>query len=746
MSNKFTKYFKVPKILKKFFRVLPKEIWVFSILTILGALVFAQWVDLTPKVDSNFFFSSENPLFQSENKISEIFQRNDAQVIISAGGDIHADAYQQDIESLSDELLLIEGIAGVKSITHGPGSTAKAINSPLWNRLLVAYNKKSTSLIIFLKSADASEVIADIEEVLEIHTSEYLKLHISGMPYIVEQIQRNLVHDLRVFGLLTILIFSLLVGLIFRSKSILVGTIVACFNACMWTLMLTTLFRIPIGILTANLITIVFVLTLSHVIFLTFNWKHLYRQHEKEASVQEAIKATFPGSFWGMITTLLGFISLMAVPAKPLKELGAAGTIGTIVAIIAAYTLYPCFLKLVQHFYKEPSGIEKKEYAIFSFLFLRQKYIYALAIGIGLVLLPGLWKVDHDPSLLTYFKGNSEIRKGLDYIDHNGGSSPLISVVALDGNQKLNNKQAYQKMWKLQAAFENHPNVGTVISLPVLLAEAKRAPLAFFVSWNWLIDILEKPDNDSIAKSFISQDRTYGLFLLRMREYNRSLPRTEIAKEIEEIIEDQGFNSKIMGGIFILQGHLANLVASSLIFGLLKLVGIFFIIGYIVSRSFKIAFAMTTSIFIIILGVIGAIGLYKIPLDIISAPAANIAIAIGIDSMLHMVNRYRRIKSFFNNEKERWYNVQQHLWQPVLTSSFVIVLGFGIFLFSQFPPTQRFGGEIVIGTMIAAICALFVMPFIVKERYLKLISKFKQTPSPSKAPKRKKTETNTLKK
>ena len=39
-----------------------------------------------------------------------------------------------------------------------------------------------------------------------------------------------------------------------------------------------------------------------------------------------------------------------------------------------------------------------------------------------------------------------------------------------------------------------------------------------------------------------------------------------------------------------------------------------------------------------------------------------------------------------------------------------MALGFGIFSFSEFPSTQRFGMAVVFGALIASMTALFVMP------------------------------------
>src|SRR5207248_5290814 len=101
--------------------------------------------------------------------------------------------------------------------------------------------------------------------------------------------------------------------------------------------------------------------------------------------------------------------------------------------------------------------------------------------------------VNTDPSLLDYFKPDQELRDGLEYVDRGGGSNPLKLVVSAADGSKLNTDAAYQRMWTLQGALERYKDVGTVVSLPTLLAEGDRAPFSFFLSYETLMRMMEEP-------------------------------------------------------------------------------------------------------------------------------------------------------------------------------------------------------------------------------------------------------------
>src|SRR5438046_9418986 len=124
-----------------------------------------------------------------------------------------------------------------------------------------------------------------------------------------------------------------------RSCRVFLGMLVTFTDSVLLTLLLQSVFGKKIGILTVNLGTIVFVVALSHLVYMTFNWQTLAdRMHrlgkESPDLGADARRMTFTASFWSMICASLGFASLLIVQAKPLRELGFVGVIGSVVAFI----------------------------------------------------------------------------------------------------------------------------------------------------------------------------------------------------------------------------------------------------------------------------------------------------------------------------------------------------------------------------------------------------------------------------
>src|SRR5436190_8036570 len=413
--------------------------WVMLAITILLFVLVALFVDLKPVVDENFFFSTSDPGVQQSKKVEQRFPAQPQLILAVSSQDITSSRYLSRLQALTEKIRAIDEVTGVKSLTAGPKTPADALASPFWRRLLVAKDQESSNVIIFLESTDPEKPINKIENIAHGESEKDFQIHIAGPPYVVELIRRSLAHDFWYFSVTAVILFGLTMAVMFRSARIFFGMLATCTSAVLLTLLLESICGKKIGILTVNLGTIVFVIALSHLVYMTLNWQTLAdRRHrlgkESPNLAADARRMTFPASFWSMVCASLGFGSLLIVQAKPLRELGFGGVLGSVLAFVCAYIMYPPFLhwavprqsKLIKQ--EPPRAFWSRRYALVS-------------LGIILfsaVLAFGLTKVNTDPSLLDYFKPHSELRDGTEYVDESGGSNPLSLVISAADGSPLN--------------------------------------------------------------------------------------------------------------------------------------------------------------------------------------------------------------------------------------------------------------------------------------------------------------------
>ncbi|PYI44754.1 MAG: hypothetical protein DMF11_13975 [Verrucomicrobia bacterium] len=687
--------------------------WLMLIVTGVLFVLVAIFVDLKPVVDENFFFSTSDPGIRQTKKIERRFPSQPEVILAVSSRDISSQRYLGRIQKLTQRAHTIGGVNAVKSLTEGPKSFDDALKSPFWSRLLIASDRKSSNVIVFMKGKHTEQPIQRLEQIVHELDAADFRIHIAGPPYVVEMLRRSLAHDFRYFSLTAVVLFGLTMAALFRSVRLFVGMLCTCASAVLLTLLVQSMLGQKIGILTVNLGTIVFVIALSHLVYMTFNWQTLadcaHRIGKKSPDLAtDARRMTFPPSFWSMVCASLGFASLLIVQAKPLRQLGFGGVLGTVVAFACAYLMYPAFLRWAV---PRKSKIVEAEptHAFWSHRF------GLLSLGVillGAVLGLGLVNVNTDPSLFEYFKPNQPLRDGIEFVDRTGGSNPLTLVVSSSNGSLLNTDAAYEKMWRLHGALEHEKDVGTVISLPTLLAEGDRVPFSFLISYEKMMEIMSQPKYARISKSFVTDDRKEAVFMLRMIEARRTKYRVDVVNDLRAVCRKYGFKADLVGGIYYLQGRLAKLVAESLMTGLFWLNLLFIVIAWVVARSVRGAVAMIASLTLVPLSMLGGIGWFHVPVDIISAPATNVCIGIAIDSMIHLVFGVRRAQRDGKKGWDTWVSAREEQWRGIVYSDVIIAAGFAIFVLSDFPPTQRFGLVVLAGCVIDILANLFVLPLL----------------------------------
>jgi predicted RND superfamily exporter protein len=672
--------------------------WIAAVLAVLGVVVVALFVDVSPRVEGDFFFADDDPQMQASREVAERFPAS-AQVILRVE-DLAADsaAYRARVEALAEELLTVEGVTGGYSIANADPS-----RSPLFGRILLTPSERATNVILSADETDPEILVPRIEAVVERHESPELDVIVSGVPVIVELIRRSLYRDLVVFSLAAVLVFGLIIGFVYRDVAIVVGTLATCFTAVSVTLIVVRAIGVPIGLLTANLVTIVFVIALSHVVFLTTNWKRrAAAEPDRGKALSLGIHDTMEGSFWSMMATLLGFLSLLVASAKPLRDLGIAGSVGTITGFAVTYMLFPAFIARwakVRPFVETSLTLRAAS---------RRRGVVIGIAAVAVVAAAGILRVNTDPGLLTYFGEGTELREGLEQMDADGGSSTLDIVVRDPAGARLDLPAGFAKLEELHVALEEDPAVGVALSPTVLVGHARTLPLAALLPTPMLFDIASSPQQGGVGLGYITAERDEAHYFLRMHESGREESRQAVLDRLSGYAEEAGLEPVAVAGLYDLQAQLGRLIASSLVEGIGGLLVLFLGVAFIVSRSAGTAFKMWATLVGIPAVVVGTFGYLGIAVDIITSPAANVALGLGSDAMIHLVVRVRRLTRAADSDP--WTHGVAQIGRAVIGATGIVAAGFGIFVLSTFPPTQRFGLAVILGTVAAAALALVVLP------------------------------------
>src|SRR5437899_1434916 len=221
------------------------------IASVLFALV-AMLVDLKPVVDENFFFSTNDPGILQTKKIERRFPSQPEVILAVSSRNISSPRYLSRIQKLTQRVHTIGGVNAVKSLAEGPKSFDDALKSPFWSRLLIAHDRKSSNVIIFMKGRHTEKPIQRLEQIVHELDARDFHIHIAGPPYVVEMLRRSLAHDFRYFSLTAIVLFGLTMAALFRSIRLFVGMLCTCSSAVLLTLLIQSMLGDKIGVLTVD--------------------------------------------------------------------------------------------------------------------------------------------------------------------------------------------------------------------------------------------------------------------------------------------------------------------------------------------------------------------------------------------------------------------------------------------------------------------------------------------------------------
>ena len=529
-------------------------------IAVLAALLM---VDFAPQVDANVFFAADDSAARATAALGERFSARDPLII-------RVDALTADRDSMGDFVGVLgdalEGIDGVER-AYSTSSDGIDVDSPIWGPVLAPEDSEALYVVATLgPDIDPAVLTESVDSVLARFERPGIRLLASGVPLILERIRHELSRDLLVFFVVaTLLVFAIGVCL-YRNVGLVLGTLLACWGACACTLVLLQWTGVGVGLLTVNAVPIVFVLTLSHTVFLTARWKRAVATDTAEAgppiggdhrgvlvadAVKNAWKSTVGPSSVCALTTILGFgILAWVLPAKPLRDFGLAGLVGTIMALLSAFLLFPPWLPNSRFRLGEKggwtraAGIRIMRSIAVRFAGCRDRIPGGLRLGALLCIVAALFyelsSVHTDPPLPGYFDPGGDIRPGLEAMDREGGISTLLiavqsndspeavadSIGRVDGRTLLD----MRTLRELHRLLEEDPSTGMVLSPSLLRDEAVRLIRRGFgsyddrfVSDSLAVRLLALPLVEAAGlPRWVTKGGTEVLYTIRMIEGGRS--------------------------------------------------------------------------------------------------------------------------------------------------------------------------------------------------------------------------------
>jgi predicted RND superfamily exporter protein len=110
--------------------------------------------------------------------------------------------------------------------------------------------------------------------------------------------------------------------------------------------------------------------------------------------------------------------------------------------------------------------------------------------------------------------------------------------------------------------------------------------------------------------------------------------------------------------------------------------------------------------------VLGLMGIFSIPLDLMTITIAAISVGIAVDNSIHYVSRFRDEINNNQDDASAIKAATNNIGRAMFYTTLVITAGFLIMVFSNFVPTMYFGILTATAMVTALIANLLMLPML----------------------------------
>ncbi|WP_336614122.1 MULTISPECIES: efflux RND transporter permease subunit [unclassified Campylobacter] len=724
-----------------------------TLLICLGLSYYSTKIEVEAK--STSFFLEDDKDLQLFNESIKTFGSQDFLVLAyKSQGDVFSIESIEKLQNIEKKLLKIDGVKSVLSILNAPLflSDGKSINEGA--NLLKAKDEISKNKFYLknLISKDYSVVdfliYANNPDDLIVTLKQFAldnDLILGGMSVIASDMITYVKSDLYVYGIGLFVLLSIAIFIFFRSLYFVFVCMFICLISLFSTTGILAILGYNITVISSNYVALVLIITISVIVHLLSHFSELInfnKNTDRLTQVRHTLLAKAKPSFYAILTTVVGFLSLVFSGIKPISELGVMMSIGISVSLLLCY-LYLPYLLLAKKDFKNVYFAKEPKFLLFcaNTAINHRKIVYFVSLIIVVFAIVSIPKLSAENSFVNYFKDSSDIKKGLLLIDEKlGGTLPLDVIVKFNDEDDeqadefaefLDNSDKYyltpskvEILKKIHNFLENQNYVGSVLSLYSLLDFAKSMNNGKDID-GFLLNILQNNLEESTKKQIIypyyNEKSKEFRIAIRMVDSDKTLKRAKFLKDLNdnlrELTKNDNINIQVSGVMVLYNNMLSSLISSqvdTLNFVILSLFALFLIIF----RNIRFSIIGIIANLIPISLLFAIIAFSGLSLDLMSITIAAISIGIGVDDIIHYVHRFKEeIKKRNLNDAIRASH--QSIGSALYYTTCTIVLGFCLMMSSNFTPTIYFGLLTVL-VMILLLCgSLFLLPSLIISLYFK---------------------------
>ena len=595
------------------------------------------------------------------------------------------------------------------------------------------------------------KIVAEIRSVIS-SNSDFGTLFLGGPAMIANDMIDFIKSDLSLFGLLVFIIFGLLLFLFFRDFKLAMIPLINAALVIYTTSSILGYADWKISVVSSNFIALLLILTISITVHVIERFIELKKEDFDDHLIVETFSQMFIPCLFAVFTTGVAFLSLISGDIKPVLEFGKMMTVGIFVVFVFTFTFVPLSFNIFSfETLQESSRVSRFPEAIGKNIISNKAMILSISMFATLLFLFGINNLKVENKFIDYFKKNTEIYQGMSELDEKLGGTATLDIIIYEPDNFLedeedvgdefddlfdedifddNNSESSGYWWniynlkrleEIHDYLDENENIGKVLSVSSGIKLARKIndnnelndlELALLRS------VLPEDIKDTVLNSYISDDDSIVRVSSRVVESSESLNRDHLLKTIDLDLQQKfGISSdkfKITG-LAVLYNNMLQSLFTSMLNSILIVYVVIALMLLILFRSVKIMFAGLLPNILIGLAVLGTMGLFKIPLDIMTITVASISVGIAVDNTIHYLYKFRSEYKLKKNFNEALIGSHSTIGKAIFYTASTISCGFMIFSFSNFIPTIYFGIFTALAMSFAFLVSLTLLPVLLEK-------------------------------
>jgi hydrophobe/amphiphile efflux-3 (HAE3) family protein len=723
-----------------------------SVIVTLGFSLVLTKIKVDP--DMRNYFPKTMTSMVNTDKIEAVFGNQDLVMIVFETGDVLNEQTLRRVKEVEKEINRLDGVRKTLSLFESRrihGEDGIMYVEPVIDRIprsaqerdelrqsirendmayevVVSKDFKATALVITLeKDVNEDVLFEQIHSVLSEHPGDET-IHLGGLPYIRQAINKNIVRDGLVLIPLALVIMLIFLYVVFREwRGVWLPFLVVVMSA------LLGLSLIPLLGWKFTLITLLVPILLIAVAN-DYGIHMIAKYQELNASgnghTMKQISAMITRSLWKPIlltglTTVAGISALLAHTLIPARQMAVSAGVGIIFAVFFSLVLLPALLSTLKrsaplpHLQRKPS--EKKLHFLdrfAAFVVKRSRIIPYAALAITLAISTGILFLKVDSNEENFFPAKHEVKQAARIINDKFGGSENISVM-FSGD--MLDPEVLKRMEYYRQELEKMDEIDLTLSFSGVVREISKAlndpgdPLYDAIpptreAVAQYMELYSMSGNPEDMEQLVDFNYAHAHMVIRIKDANNETVNKIIGR-LESFAQDDPDIAAI-GGYGYVRAQLANKVLHGQYYSLGIAMLIIFILVAIIFKSPMAGLLGIIPLGVSVLVLFGMMGLTGIRLDVATALLSSMMIGIGVDYTIHFLWRYKEERQNRLTRSEAVKKTITTTGRGIIFNALSVIVGFVVLVVSSFTPIRFFGILVVVSVLSCLTGAMVILPAI----------------------------------